>query len=335
MDWLRRNWPDLLIGIALVAVIAGIIATLITGGSFFSVGGTTTATPPVGTPATAPSATAASPAVPVVPNPGDAGAEPTEPTVETPVVAAPEPAPQENAGPTVAVLPPTENAAPATEPVAVPVVEAATPEPQVPVVEVPAPEPAPAAPAAEPPIAEVTPSSNPEAPFRVSVGAFSTIENAERQAEVFRAAGYPVLIGAQDALSLVLIGPYDVRGEAERVAAQIEAAGLVEGPLIYTFEPAGATAAAPAPAAAAAPATADATPDTAGAADGGRYIQVGAYTSDEGAAPQRTLVSGLGFTVSSRVENGLIKLLIGPFPGQQLSDAQATLEAAGVAFFVR
>ena len=38
MDWLRRNWPDLLIGIALVAVIAGIIAILITGGSFFTIG---------------------------------------------------------------------------------------------------------------------------------------------------------------------------------------------------------------------------------------------------------------------------------------------------------
>ncbi|HZW28410.1 MAG TPA: hypothetical protein VFF08_08125 [Trueperaceae bacterium] len=37
MDWLRRNWPDLLIGVALIAVIAGIIATLISGGSFFPV----------------------------------------------------------------------------------------------------------------------------------------------------------------------------------------------------------------------------------------------------------------------------------------------------------
>src|SRR5690606_20145790 len=38
MDWLRRNWPDLMIGVALVAVIAGIIATLISGGSFFPFG---------------------------------------------------------------------------------------------------------------------------------------------------------------------------------------------------------------------------------------------------------------------------------------------------------
>ncbi len=35
MDWIRRNWPDLLIAIALVAVIAGIIATLLSGGSLW------------------------------------------------------------------------------------------------------------------------------------------------------------------------------------------------------------------------------------------------------------------------------------------------------------
>ncbi len=36
MDWLRRNWPDLLIGVALVVVIAMIIVTLLSGGSLAS-----------------------------------------------------------------------------------------------------------------------------------------------------------------------------------------------------------------------------------------------------------------------------------------------------------
>lgn len=39
MDWIRRNWPDLLIAIALVAVIAGIIATLLSGGSLWPTSG--------------------------------------------------------------------------------------------------------------------------------------------------------------------------------------------------------------------------------------------------------------------------------------------------------
>jgi tetratricopeptide (TPR) repeat protein len=53
MDWLRRNWPDMAIGLALVAVIAGIVATLITGGSFFPVA-PATPTPPSPTPTAPP-----------------------------------------------------------------------------------------------------------------------------------------------------------------------------------------------------------------------------------------------------------------------------------------
>lgn len=329
MDWLRRNWPDLLIGIALVAVIAGIIATLITGGSFFSVGTTTTTVPPGGTSQSTPTVPAPDDTpVPVVPDPADSG----ETATDTPEI------PTDTSGPTVSVLPPSDNAAPAADP-------AGDTAPQVPVVEVPAPETADAAPAAAPVAVgdAPAPSSDPAAPFRVSVGAFSTLENAERQAEVFRAAGYPVLIGAQGALSLVLIGPYSERVEAERVAAQVEAAGLVVDPIIYTFEPgedSEISADTPAPAAgtpapaADTPTPAD-TPAVAAPAESGRFIQVGAYASDESAAPQRQRLAELGFSVSSRVENGLVKLLIGPFGDQQLRDAQVVLDAAEIPNFVR
>ena len=46
-------------------------------------------------------------------------------------------------------------------------------------------------------------------------------------------------------------------------------------------------------------------------------------------------MSGLGFTVQSVDEGGLVKLLIGPFTSEQLSSVQATLDAAGIAHFVR
>ena len=39
MDWIRRNWPDLVIGVALVSVIGAIVATLMTGGSIFNLVG--------------------------------------------------------------------------------------------------------------------------------------------------------------------------------------------------------------------------------------------------------------------------------------------------------
>jgi cell division septation protein DedD len=326
MDWLRRNWPDLLIGIALVAVIAGIIATLITGGSFFSIGEPTIATTPVAP--SVPTVEAPQTAIAVAPDPVATGAQPQS---DAPLVAAPDPAPQADSGPTVSVLPPTDNAAPATT------VAPTTPAPEVSpeaVVVAPSLEPAtPAAPVAVVAVSELpTPSADPTAPFRVSVGAFSTLENAERQADSFRAAGYPVLIGAQGSLSLVLIGPYQQRSDADRVAAQIAAAGLFEEPLIYTFE---SDDTAPAAAATPAPAATPAATPTPVAAAGERFIQVGAYGSDESAAPQRERVTGLGFAVSSQVEGGLVKLLIGPLSDQQLLDAQARLEAEGIANFVR
>jgi cell division protein FtsN len=315
MDWLRRNWPDLLIGIALVAVIA-------TGGSFFSIGQPQTASTPSTPTATAPLTVAPDVAVPVVPEP-DADAQPQ---VETPVVVVPDATADaaDTPGPTVAVLPPSGNAALAADPpTADPVVE--TPAPTV--VE-----------AAPPPIVvdPPAPSADVEAPFRVSVGAFSTLENAQRQAQIFTDAGYPVLIGAQGDLSLVLVGPYALRADAERAASQIEAAGLVEEPLIYTFEPddepVGAGVDAGVVTAAAPTQTA---PPVATVNQEGRFIQVGAYGSRESAEPQIAMMSGLGFVVDSRSEGGLVKLLIGPFAGDRLGEVQATLDAAGVAHFLR
>jgi len=39
--------------------------------------------------------------------------------------------------------------------------------------------------------------------------------------------------------------------------------------------------------------------------------------------------------VSERTEGNLLKLLVGPFEGSALSDAQARLTAAGIESFVR
>ncbi|MBA2666654.1 MAG: hypothetical protein H0U69_06450, partial [Trueperaceae bacterium] len=87
MDWLRRNWPDLAIGVALVAVIAGIVATLLTGGSFFPPSPTEVATR--GDPLPPPTATAPStPGAPLASSPGDVLALPPG---GTPVPTAPTP----------------------------------------------------------------------------------------------------------------------------------------------------------------------------------------------------------------------------------------------------
>ena len=142
-----------------------------------------------------------------------------------------------------------------------------------------------------------------------------------------------MLIGSQGELSLVLVGPFDTRAEAEAAAVQVQDAGLFDDPLIYTFRPDDEALVAPV---AESPATTPPAPAPAPTtAASGRFLQVGAYASADSAEPQRQQLTSLGFSVTDRVEDGLVKLLVGPFEGAELDAAQSRLEAAGIESFPR
>ena len=51
--------------------------------------------------------------------------------------------------------------------------------------------------------------------------------------------------------------------------------------------------------------------------------------------PQIERLQQLGFQVTERTEGTLLKLLVGPFSGTALSDAQARLSSAGIENFAR
>lgn len=352
MDWFRRNWPDLLIGIALVAVIAGIIATLITGGSFFPVGQNASRTPPPGqsssvTPGTTvPGATAPGSSQPAAPTTGGPDAT-TTPSGSgngsgTPSAAAPSTtgsAATPSASPGISVLPPTDTVSPAagaTPAAAAPAASSSTPA-------------AAATPSASPTTTSSTSAGNAgtsidsgpgsDAPYRISVGAFGQLSNAQAQEAAFRAAGYPVFLAEQGDLNIVLVGPYVSEAAAEAAADKIRAGGFGVDPVIYRFRgdddsaPAAATASSPTPTAAAssAPAPAQAVPSS----TTGRYIQVGAYGSAASAKPQSDRMAAMGYRVTERTEGSLIKLLIGPFDGARVGEVKAQLDAAGIESFVR
>jgi cell division protein FtsN len=315
MDWLRRNWPDLLIGIALVAVIAGIVATLLGGSSFLPFGqqgpvetsrqftspSAPQPMPPAGVPAAAEEAGEA--IIPVVPTEG-----------QVPVDTAPEAAQLAPPPPAEAEASPITPAAPQPQP-----------EPT---------QPSPTPPAAQPqqPPAGATASLQ-EPSYRVGVGAFANEENANRRAQQFRNEGYPVFIGRQAELFLVLVGPYAEASEANAVAARIREAGLESDPRIFSYTPSE-QAAAPTPA----PATTQTPPATAApAAEGRRYLQVGAYNSLQSAQPQRERMQEMGFEVTvrelERDNRTLYRLLIGPFAPAELAAAQERLNALGIENF--
>lgn len=343
MDWMRRNWPDLLIGLALLLVIGGIIATLLNGGNFLPFGRNPQPAPVSSSPATSTTQEAVSP---TNPNPANSNAETaTTPGTEVAPVDLNQPSSneavsidgQEN---TIVAVPPSTDG---TTDAATQAVDNAAQAAATPLDE--AANTSTSDTATQP--SEVA-AGNSSASYRISVGAFGSPENAERKAQSFKDAGYPVFVGKQGDLSLVLLGPYATQAEAEKVKAELQSSGLEAEPIVYEFRPDDAateSASTPAPDATASPATADTAPSSAASettttaalptSSSGRYLQVGAYGSEEAAAPQRSVLEGLGFTVSSVKEGNYVKLLVGPYDDANLSDAQSRLSAQGIDNFVR
>jgi len=189
----------------------------------------------------------------------------------------------------------------------------------------------------------------------VSVGAFGNPDNATRQAQTFRAAGYPVFTGTQGNLTIVLVGPYDDEAEAQRVAARIAAGGFGIEPVVYRYRPDATTpgastptptAGVPSPSPTPAPAAPAATPAAPAAAPAapaapittsptGRSLQVGAFADAGSATPLRERLASLGLVAFEIREDGLIKLLVGPFDDASLTDVRRQLSAQGIESFPR
>lgn len=328
MDWIRRNWPDLLIGVALIAVIAGIIATLLSGGSFLPTGQRATNNPPV--------QSNTAPQTPVTPDPvaptTTSPTTTTTPATDTPVATIPEtPTPGTTTPDTTTPANTTETTTttPTSTDTTPPVVavlpgdntDTATTTPVVPDTTT--------TPATDTTATTATPVSGD--PFRVSVGAFKNKENADRRADTFNAAGYPVFVATQEDLYLVLVGPYASRSEAEQVQARIKNSGLEENPTIFELDTADTTSNAVATTSTTTPATTTSTSTS----STGRYIQVGAYATVESSVPQQQRLEGLGYTTEQVQEGSLIKLLIGPFSPNELGTVQDRLNSLGIDHFVR
>ena len=329
MEWIRRNWPDLLIGLALLAVIAGIIATLLNGGSFFPFGQTSSATPPpaVTSSTSPPSSTSPSTQTGTTPPatsdavttevPGASG-ESTASQEEVPTVssAGVDDTPQvASSDADTASTIETEDPVVASQATTVPEVSSAVTE------------------------TSLSASSDAENAYRILVGSFGNAENAARSAEAFSEQDFPTFTGTQNDLTLVLVGPYDTAAEAEQALSRVRSTGLADDAQLFTPEGVDASGVTPT-SSAASPTPTDDSVDTASAtvpatsADG-RYLQTGAYGSSASAQPQRELLENLGFSVTEVEEGSLVKLLVGPFDSAALPDAQARLNAQGVEHFVR
>lgn len=370
MDWFRRNWPDLLIGVALVAVIAMIVATLLSGGSLASLvrrDGSpelplTDTTGTAGNPVTGSNADAAGTAA--TPGEDTTATNPAQTPDDFDVFVPEVPGQEVDNG--------AGRASTGTG------VEAAALQDGT------------------QSLAGATSQANgtlPEASasggYRVAAGATPSRDAASDLAQSYRDGGYEVAVEQQNDFYALWIGPYATRADADSAAERIIAAG--GDALVHNYDGEDETAANGSDdtnTTSAQPGTA--TPDTATVATGTneaaeitrneaaeitgaelanagnldgdsvatnnvatgsvatgntgtqqsssslsgageRFLQVGAFASNESAQPLRSQLEGLGLDVTrSEDASGLVRLFVGPFGGTQLAQTQQRLTAEGI-----
>ena len=270
MDWLRRNWPDLIIGVALVAVIAGIVVTLLSGGSFLSLGGREDVNRSLASPSAVqtdvlpPDASnsgaqagiqdGAQPDVNVQPGAGNVDGAAGSAADTTVVV--PPAADDGNAEATGTIVPVVPDSGAQAGVDATPQTTAPSSSVQTDQLNSPDISEAPGNGAANVtapaiPLGEVASggadgladAATQGGVYRVSVDAYASQENAQRRAADLRGDGYPVFIGRQGDLYLVLVGPYDSNESANSAAQRLRDTGLSADAYVVVYRPdeAGAT----------------------------------------------------------------------------------------------
>ena len=328
MDWIRRNWPDLVIGIALILVIGAIVATLMTGGSIFNLVGRSPLPNPTSnigndkTPSPVPRINESLPQISPVPL-GDSYDE-TEVGMEAS---------------SDLELGDQEQSSPLSDPSrdlemledAAAVLETSIDN------------------------RAYSTDSLEAGRYRISIGAFGNKQNAEGLLGVFRDQGYPVFLGRQGTLFIVLVGPYELLKEAELVSGQIEEEDNgVDSTLIYTYDPNDDASVVTTIRETVEPDLIELNggqqpllegvgeqqgegPGALEAQGTGRksYLQVGAYASVEGARPQLDHLTELGYSVTSRKEGDLVKLLVGPLSSEEITLIRNKLSADGIDSFIR
>jgi cell division protein FtsN len=343
MDWLKRNWVDVLMGGLIFAIAAGVLVVLLRGGLFVSsnsgstatVGNTNTGTT-VAPPAT-PNTTVTTPTS----NTSTSTLAPETPAPETPVV-------------------PTTPSAPA-RPVAKPIPPRATaslsvPEiPEAPNGETPNPQTTPAqATTQTKPIQTAKPSQpaqaiKPTVPakpspnqvgqpnqtgnysradflrnYRIAAGSYTNLERAIRAASALRARGLPAQQFSSGNTYVVVVGPY--AREASARSALLRVRQTLPDAILY--RPDGSkegVAKKPAPTqqkqggGGSSPATITAS----------AYLQVGAFKDSSSASGLLEKLKSAGFAPLTKNISGLLRVLVGPLQPSQIETTRTTLKNQG------
>ena len=158
--------------------------------------------------------------------------------------------------------------------------------------------------------------------------------------------GYKAGVEPSGNFSVVYVGPFPNRQQADNVASQLKALNYeasIYSEKTRTSESIASQSAQPVQAqpvqaqpiahqVAVAPRSMFTSSAT---SSGNSYLQVGAYRSGELSTPQSNQLAGLGFRVMEYRENGFVKLLLGPYDLSEVATVKAQLTAQGIDSFPR
>jgi cell division protein FtsN len=338
MDWLKRNWVDVLMGGLIFAIAAGVLVVLLRGGLFVSnkPGNTSTTVgnpnPTVAPPATPTSGvtTINTPTTTPVPDPIPTTTRPTsvKPTASiTPRVTANLSVPEIPDAPSTETTPPKvapNQATTQTQPI-----QTAKPSRPVEASKLPSP--------SKPPSSTKPNSSQPSKPsqskysradflrnYRIAAGSYANLERAVRAVSWLRGRGLPAQQFSSGNTYVVVVGPY--AREASARSALVKVRQTLPDAILY--RPDGSregVAKKPAP-----------TQQKQGGAGSSAatittiaYLQVGAFKDSGKASGLLEKLKNAGFAPLTKNIAGLLRVLVGPLQPSQIETTRVTLKNQG------
>ncbi len=369
MDWLKRNWVDLLMAGLILAVVGGFLTLLLRGGVFVSnnqATPTTTPTPVTTVPAPTGSPTPPTPS-PSTPTPTAAPSKPSTPTPSKPVPSS-QPA-QKPATASSTVTKPRDTAS-----LSVPEIPAAPSQPETPTNKPSSSSSKPASSSSSQPIASSSssqpiassslgkpavsnntrpPSTNSSASnqpsavaapskttysradflrnYRVAAGSYSNLERSQKAVAQLKARGLPAVSFPSGNTYVVVVGPYGKEAAARRALVRVRQ--IFPDAILY--RPDGTREVA---------ALRPSSKPTDGGGSGGQpstltattttaYLQVGAFKDSKSAATLFAKLKEAGFSPLTKNIAGLLRVLVGPFDPAQIQTTRSELKTQGFEAF--
>ncbi len=333
MDWLKRNWVDVLMAGLILAVVGGFLTLLLRGGVFVSKPADTSNTPNTNTLITVPAPNTPNAPTTIPSSPPVAAVIPT-PSTPKPDVQATTPLDVPDIPEAPATLPasgttttggsavgtaPTNSSNTATRPTA-----AIVTTPAVVAAKTPTPSNQKTTPEATKPPS--TNNSYARADFlrnyRVAAGSYSSLERAKKAVIQLRGGGLPAQTFPSGNSHVVVVGPYAREASARTALTRVRQSfpdailyrpdGTREAVARVVVPPAGGGTGAPA----------TLTAESA-------YLQVGAFKDIKGATALLEKLQNAGFKPLTKNISGLLRVLVGPFGSSQLETTRTDLKNSG------